>query len=406
MISRLPFVRFATLSLCSVLVAGALASCEDAGSSVPTVGELGEVVDRLRLNRVLQGLDAPTFAAALPGTDTLLVLEQAGRIRSVQNGELQAEPFLDIRDRVSAGGERGLLGLAFHPRFADNVLFYVHYSARTVDGTDIDNGDTVVSEFSVGAQGTADPSSERRVLTVDQPYANHNGGMLAFSPRDGYLYIGLGDGGSARDPQGNGQNLDTLLGKMLRIDVDARDAGEYGIPSGNMTGSGVRPEIWSYGLRNPWRYSFDDNGDLYIADVGQGDLEEVDYEPAGEGGRNYGWKIMEGTSCHDPESGCNQDGITLPVVEYGRGSGRSITGGYVYRGQAIPELQGVYLYADYASGLISALRIENGALVGSKDITSSINPDDISGFTSFGVDAQGELYLLASNGGLYRIEAR
>lgn len=402
--------RVAALSLGGALASGALAGCEDTGSSVPTVGELGEVVERLRLSRVLGGLSDLTFAAALPGTDTLLLLEQQGRIRSVENGALVDEPFLDLRDRVEAGGERGLLGLAFHPRFSENGLFYVHYSARAVSGTEIGNGDTVVSEFSRNGQGnTADPASERRVLTVDQPYGNHNGGMLAFSPLDGFLYIGMGDGGSARDPQGHGQNLGSLLGKMLRIDVDGRDAGEYGIPSGNMTGAGVRPEIWSYGLRNPWRYSFDDNGDLYIADVGQGDREEIDYEPAGEGGRNYGWNIMEGARCHEPMSGCNQDGLTLPVIEYGRDSGRSITGGYVYRGQAIPELRGVYLYADFATGLISALRLENGALVGSRDISSSINPDGVNNFTSFGVDAQGELYLLTGGGdggALYRIEAR
>jgi glucose/arabinose dehydrogenase len=193
---------------------------------------------------------------------------------------------------------------------------------------------------------------------------------------------------------------------MLRIDVDGRDQGQYGIPTGNKTGSGVRPEIWSYGLRNPWRYSFDDNGDLYIADVGQGDVEEVDYEPAGEGGRNYGWNSMEGSSCFPANSDCDREGLTLPVVEYTHASGNSITGGYVYRGQAIPELRGVYLYADYQSGLIGSLRIEDGTLVGAQDITATINPDGVSGITSFGVDAQGEMYLLTGGGELYRIDPR
>jgi glucose/arabinose dehydrogenase len=267
----------------------------------------------------------------------------------------------------------------------------------------------VVAEFQRnGQENTADPASERRLLSVSQPFPNHNGGMIAFSPRDGFLYIGMGDGGSGGDPQGNGQNLDTLLGKMLRIDVDGRGAGEYGIPAGNMTGAGVRPEIWSYGLRNPWRFSFDSNGDLYIADVGQGDIEEVNYEPAGAGGRNYGWNTMEGSECFEPLEDCDRDGITLPVAEYDHDAGNSITGGFVYRGQAIPELRGVYFYADYTSGLIGALRIEDGALVGAKDITSSINPDGVSRITTFGVDAQGEVYLLTGggNGGLYRIEAR
>ncbi len=401
--------RVTTLGLYGLLAASAFSGCDDSGSDVPTVGELPEVVDRLRFTLILDGLQNPTFAAPLPGTDTLLVLEQPGRIRRVEAGQLLDEPFLDLRDRITAGGERGLLGLAFHPRFAENGRFYVHYSARALEGAAIGNGDTVVSEFAVAAEGNAgDPASERRVLTVDQPFANHNGGMLAFSPRDGFLYIGLGDGGSGGDPDANGQNLSSLLGKMLRIDVDARDQGEYGIPDGNMTGDRVRPEIWSFGLRNPWRYSFDENGDLYIADVGQGDVEEIDYEPAGEGGRNYGWKIMEGSRCFEPSSGCDATGITLPIVEYGRGAGRSITGGYVYRGQAIPELRGIYLYADYATGLIGALRVENGALAGSKDITSSINPDQLRNFTSFGLDAQGELYVLrgSGNGALYRIEAR
>ncbi|MEY4549944.1 MAG: hypothetical protein RL685_6139 [Pseudomonadota bacterium] len=401
-------LRISALSLCGVLVTGAFTACTDSGSSsVPNVGELGDVVDQLRLTRVLDGLAGPTFAAALPGTDTLLVLEQAGLIRRVEAGVLVTEPFLDIRDRVTAGGERGLLGLAFHPQFTENGRFYVHYSSRVAAGTDITAGDGVISEFVRSGQGaTADAASERRVLVVEQPRANHNGGMLAFSPQDGFLYIGLGDGGGGGDPDANGQDMNAILGKMLRIDVDGREQGEYGIPAGNMTGNGVRPEIWSYGLRNPWRYSFDDNGDLYIADVGQGSLEEIDYEPAGAGGRNYGWNTMEGTSCYPDGADCERDGLTLPVVEYGRSSGRSITGGYVYRGQAIPDLRGVYLYADYASGLIGALRIEDQALVGSREITATINPDGVSDFTSFGVDSQGEMYLLTSGGALYRIDPR
>ena len=389
--------------------AGLLAlACSDSGSSpAPPLGEVGSIVLGLQLTRVAQGLDRPTFVTALPGTDSLLVLEQGGRVRWLENGQLRAEPFLDLSSRVlSSGGEQGLLGLAFHPRFSENGRFYLHYSS--VIGSGIRSGDGVVSEFTRrGAAATVDPASERRVLSVAQPYSNHNGGMLAFSPSNGYLYIGLGDGGSGGDPQGNGQNTGVWLGKMLRIDVDARDQGEYGIPEGNLIGNGVRPEIWSIGLRNPWRYSFDpDNGDLYIGDVGQNAVEEVDYEPSGSGGRNYGWNTMEGSRCYEPNSGCDQAGITLPVVEYSHDSGCSITGGYVYRGRAIPELRGVYFYADYCTGLIGTLRMENGALAGARDITASINPDGVQDFTSFGVDADGELYLATRSGSLYRIEAK
>jgi len=294
--------------------AGLLAlACSDSGSSpAPPLGEVGSIVLGLQLTRVAQGLDRPTFVTALPGTDSLLVLEQGGRVRWLENGQLRAEPFLDLSSRVlSSGGEQGLLGLAFHPRFSENGRFYLHYSS--VIGSGIRSGDGVVSEFTRrGAAATVDPASERRVLSVAQPYSNHNGGMLAFSPSNGYLYIGLGDGGSGGDPQGNGQNTGVWLGKMLRIDVDARDQGEYGIPEGNLIGNGVRPEIWSIGLRNPWRYSFDpDNGDLYIGDVGQNAVEEVDYEPSGSGGRNYGWNTMEGSRCYEPNSGCDQAGKPL-----------------------------------------------------------------------------------------------
>jgi glucose/arabinose dehydrogenase len=383
-------------------------ACSDSstGSPLPPLGEVGVVVERLQLTSVVAGLDRPTFVTALPGTDALLVLEQSGRVRWLENGQLRAEPFLDLSGRVlSSGGEQGLLGLAFHPRFAENGRFYVHYSS--VAGSGIRAGDGVVSEFTrSGTAATVDPASERRVLSVAQPFANHNGGMLAFSPSDGFLYIGLGDGGSGGDPQGNGQNTGVWLGKMLRIDVDARDQGEYGIPDGNLTGSGVRPELWSIGLRNPWRYSFDpDNGDLYIADVGQNAVEEVDYEPSGTGGRNYGWNSTEGSRCYEPRSGCDQQDISLPVLEYSHDSGCSITGGYVYRGRAIPALRGVYFYADYCTGLIGTLRMENQALSGARDITSTINPDGIKDFTSFGVDADGELYLTTRGGSLYRVEA-
>jgi glucose/arabinose dehydrogenase len=380
------------------------AACGDSvRTGLPSVGEIGKVVDQLRLTPVASGLTQPTFLTALPGSDTLLVLEQRGRIRKIEAGELAAEPFLDLTDRVTSGGEQGLLGLAFHPNFAENGRFFVHYSAREGEVS----GDGVISEFvRRGSELRVDAGTERRLMAVGQPFANHNGGMLAFSPSDGLLYIGLGDGGSGGDPQENGQNTQRWLGKMLRIDVDARDAGEYGIPEGNMVGAGVRPEIWSYGWRNPWRFSFDAaNGDLYVGDVGQGEVEEVDYEPKGAGGRNYGWNSLEGSQCFRPNNGCERAGTTLPVAEYSHASGCSITGGYVYRGQAIPDLRGVYLYADYCSGLFGSLRIEAEQVIGQRDITASINPEGLEQITSFGVDGQGEMYVLVRAGTAYRIDA-
>ncbi len=399
--------RFVLSAFARATMACAAFACSDSGSSsLPATGEVGDVVDHLHLTRVVDGLDRPTFISALPGSDVLLVLEQGGRVRWIEDGQLRTEPFLDLGDRVqSSGGEQGLLGLAFHPSFRDNGRFFVHYSTTARDG--LRGGDGVISEFSRSAAATSvDASTQRQVLSVAQPYSNHNGGMLAFSPRDGFLYIGLGDGGSGGDPQGNGQNLGAWLGKMLRIDVDARDQGEYGIPDGNVTDSGARPEIWSYGLRNPWRFSFDpDNGDLYIADVGQNAVEEVDYEPRGAGGRNYGWNSMEGSRCYEPNSGCDQGGTTPPVLEYSHDSGCSITGGYVYRGRAIPDLRSVYFYADYCSGLIGTLHMQDGALGGSRDITASLNPDGITDFTTFGTDSDGELYIATRGGSIYRIDA-
>jgi len=388
---------------------GALGCDDESNGGLGTVGDAGAAVRSLRLTSVTSGLAQPTFVAPLPGTEVLLVLEQGGKIRRIEDGELASEPFLDLTARVLSGGERGLLGLAFHPGFADNGRLFVHYSANVAEpDAGIRRGDGIISEFVASPVGslTADPASERRLLSISQPYSNHNGGMLAFSPRDGFLYIGLGDGGSGGDPEGNGQNLGTWLGKMLRIDVDSRSQGQYGIPDGNMTGDGVLPEIWSYGWRNPWRFSFDAaNGDLYAADVGQDSQEEVDYEPSGVGGRNYGWKVMEASRCFRSGSGCDQQGLTLPVAEYSHDLGCSITGGYVYRGQAIAGLSGTYLYADYCSGRFGSLRIEGRKLVAHQDITASINPDNLSNFTSFGVDQEGELYVLDGAGTLRRITA-
>jgi glucose/arabinose dehydrogenase len=363
----------------------------------------------LKLTEVVTGLEQPLFAGSAPGDSArLYILEQRGRILVFENGELASEPFLDIDARTTNGSnEQGLLGLAFHPEYATNGRFFVHYSSSGDSAAGINSGDGVISEFrrSADSAARADVNSERRLMTIPQPFSNHNGGMLAFSPKDGFLYAGLGDGGSANDPQGNGQRLDTWLGKMLRLDVDGAPAGRaYGIPAGNMTGSAL-PENWSYGWRNPWRFSFDScTGDLYVGDVGQNRFEEIDYEPAGAGRRNYGWKVLEANTCLEGES-CQSAGMTPPILEYARSWGCSVTGGYVYRGAAIPALRGYYFYGDYCTGNIGRLRVENGVAVDAEDITEDINPDGVNEITSFGIDPSGEMLVVDRGGAIYRIEA-
>lgn len=306
----------------------------------------------IALQKVVSGLKDPTtITHAGDGSGRLFILEQGGTIRVVKGGRLLPEPFLDIRQRVkSTGSEQGLLGLAFPPDYARKKRFYVDYT-RT-KGV----GDTFVSRFTAEKDGDkADAGSEEPLLTVPQPYENHNGGQLAFGP-DGYLYIGTGDGGSAGDPHRNGQNRKTFLGKILRIDPESRQAG-YAIPKGNPFGN----EIWAYGLRNPWRFSFDrSTGDLYIGDVGQDDWEEIDFQPAkSRGGENYGWNVMEGSHCFRTKK-CDTKGLTLPVTDYPTSRPDcSVTGGYVYRGKEFPQLAGIYLYGDFCSGRIRGLR-KNG----------------------------------------------
>jgi len=343
---------------------------------------------------VTSGLSSPLFLTAPPGDDRLFIVEKTGRIRIVKNGALLATPFLDIGSQVSNGGEQGLLGLAFHPQYGQNGIFVVNYTDP--------NGDTRVSRFAVSANpDLADGGSEQLVLAVPQPFTNHNGGMLAFGP-DGYLYIGLGDGGSGGDPQGNGQDRTTLLGSILRIDIDGSTP--YAIPATNPYASSqtFRREIWAYGVRNPWRFSFDrTTGDLYTADVGQGAREEVDFQPASSaGGENYGWNIMEGSICFSPSSGCNQSGLTLPVLDYDHSQGCSITGGYVYRGSAIPALQGRYLYGDFCSGWVRSFRMQGGQAVERTEWPTLAPGGSI---LSFGEDSQGELYVLSGSGSVYRI---
>ena len=350
----------------------------------------------LGTTEVADGFEAPVgLAHAEDGSGRLYVVEQGGRIRYLNQERDAPEPFLDISDRVTAGGEQGLLGLAFHPRFEVNDRFFVNY-------TDTE-GDTVVSEFRATETG-ADPGSERVLLSIDQPYPNHNGGDLAFGP-DGFLYIASGDGGSAGDPNNNGQRLDALLGKLLRIDVNGRTAGEYAIPEGNpFSGDpAARPEIWAYGLRNPWQFSFDHaTGDLWIADVGQSSQEEVNRASAGSaGGINYGWRVVEGTQCYE-DAGCEVSDFTAPVVTYSHDFGCSITGGYVYRGDRFSSLYGAYVMADYCSGNVWALPMR---------IKGSADPEPLLvtelGITSFGEDEAGELYLTdAFSGTIHRVTAR
>jgi glucose/arabinose dehydrogenase len=337
-----------------------------------------------------EGFKAPVgFAHAGDGSGRLFVVEKEGAIRILLDGMRVETPFLDIRERVGAGSsEQGLLGLAFAPDYAVTGFFFVNYTDR--------NGDTIVSRFRVTADpDLADPASEEVVLRVDQPAGNHNGGHLAFGP-DGYLYIGLGDGGGAGDIYGNGQNTHTLLGAMLRLDVSELP---YRIPADNPFAGNpdVLDEIWAYGLRNPWLYSFDRlTGDLYIADVGQNAYEEINVQPASSaGGENYGWPIMEGLHCFLTPGGCDQTGLTLPVAEYSHASGCSVTGGYVYRGASYPALYGVYIFGDFCSGHIWGLAARpDGSWLADELAQASIS------LSAFGEGEDGELYLADMNGGI------
>jgi glucose/arabinose dehydrogenase len=344
---------------------------------------------------VESGLQLPLFLThAGDGSGQLFVVEQGGAIRVIDRGRLVSTPFLDIRDRVwTKGNEQGLLGLAFHPDHKANGRFFVNYNRR-------EDGATVVAEYRrQGHSLQAARDHERVVMVVPQPYLNHNGGMIAFGP-DGLLYIGRGDGGSKGDPQNRAQNPEEWLGKILRIDVDR--GRPYAIPRDNpYAAGGGRPEIFALGIRNPWRFSFDrETGQLWLADVGQYKWEEIDLVVAGG---NYGWRIMEGAHCYNPEEGCLAEGLVFPIAEYGHEQGRcSITGGYVYRGTAVPTVKGMYLFGDYCSG-------ELFALSPSAERTSATAPRVLvqtrSRISSFGEDEAGELYLVDHKGAIYRLAA-
>lgn len=367
-------------------------------ASSSSVGAAAGVV----LTPVVSGLSAPVLVThAGDGSGRLFIVEQVGRIRVVKNGVLLPKPFLDLSKELAQGGEQGLLGLAFHPKYETNGKFYINAT--------LPDGDTVINEYRVSPTNpdVATRVGGRRILRIDQPYANHNGGHIAFGP-DGYLYIGMGDGGSAGDPGNRAQNLDSLLGKMLRIDVNGTSSGRaYRIPASNpYVGRTGRDEIWSRGLRNPWRWSFDRlKGDFWIGDVGQNRYEEIDRstvtENASRGrGVNYGWRVMEGRHCYRPSSGCSTSGKILPVVEYTHSQGCSVTGGYVYRGTKLPSLVARYVFGDYCTGTIWTIpRTARGPA------TKSLLMDTSYRISSFGEDESGELYVVDHGGTVYRFGA-
>ena len=346
---------------------------------------------------IASGLNQPV-ALTHAGDTRLFITQQIGTVMVYDALGPRATPFLDIRSIVLSGGERGLLSVAFHPRYRHNGFFFVYYTNK--------NGDNSVARYQVSANDPdrADPASGTILLTIPHPdFANHNGGQLQFGP-DGYLYIGTGDGGSGGDPSNHAQDLTQLLGKLLRIDVD--HGLPYTIPASNpFFGRGnARNEIWAYGLRNPWRFSFDrSTGELWIGDVGQDTYEEVDLQPATSiGGENYGWRKMEGFHCYNPSTNCTDPSFTMPILEYSHAQGAcSITGGYRYRGTQIPSLKGAYLYGDYCTGSIWTATQTNGVWTSKTLFTTTIK------ISSFGEDVSGELYVMdVAKGFVYRIAAK
>ena len=373
---------------------------------------------------IADGYKKPVFITSYPNNAKLLyIVEQAGLIKIINDGKKLSRPFFDINKRVvnpnRPGDERGLLGFAFHPNHTNNGKFYINY---------MDNdGNTIISEFSTNSELRADHKSERIILKLKQPYGNHNGGDIQFGP-DGYLYISIGDGGKAGDPLNAGQDLSSLFGKIIRIDIEQKP---YGIPKSNpfFGQKGKREEIWAWGLRNVWRFSFDkQTGDKYLADVGQNKWEEVNFEPASsKGGLNYGWRIMEANHCYDPKENCPTEGLIKPIIEYPNDAnhpafafriieelsfsetdveGCSVTGGYVYRGKKIKSMQGQYIFGDYCSGNIWTLKVVNGKAINFKNRTEEINiggGEFTTYISSFGQDSDGEIYIIDYNGGIYKL---
>ncbi len=377
-------MRSAVLSFAAASLLAPLSAC-----AAPSPGEARAGV---RAQLVTDRVDAPVALTSPAGDPRLFVVEQSGRIRIVRDGRFMARPFLDLSRTVSTGGERGLLGLAFHPRYARNGVFVVNYTDR--------DGDTRIVRYRVSPdRDSADVSSARELMRIRQPYSNHNGGTVVFGP-DSMLWIGMGDGGAGGDPQGFARNPRSWLGKMLRIDIDRGTP--YAIPPDNpyADGRAALPEIWAQGLRNPWKFSFDRvTGLLWIADVGQNRWEEIDAVDARRGGLDFGWNAREGTHAFGVPRP-KPAGLTDPVFEYGRGDGCSVTGGVVYRGSAIPALRGLYLYSDYCSGGLRSLRLEQGRVVEH----ARWDAGDLGRVSGFGEDAAGEVYVLDHGGRILRLE--
>jgi glucose/arabinose dehydrogenase len=350
----------------------------------------------VHLQAVVSGLTAPVdMQSAHDGTSRLFVVEQGGTIRIVKGKKLLAAPFLNISSIIVSGGETGLLGVAFHPQYKTNGRFFVNYN-RSVNG----QLQTAIAEYHVSSanRDLADPNSGRVLLSFDQPFDNHKGGQMAFGP-DGFLYIGTGDGGSGGDPQGNGQKLSTFLGKMLRIDINS--GSPYAVPPDNpfVGVSGAKTEIWAYGLRNPWRFSFDSQKAkrLFVGDVGQGNWEEVDIITRGG---NFGWNIMEGNHCYPPGANCNTTGLIPPISEYSHSEGIAVIGGYVYRGGGIPALKGLYVFGDFGSGQIWTLQeTQPGTWQRAALLSTGIN------ISALGRAGNNELYVLEYGGTLYKLVA-
>jgi len=374
----------------AVVVVG-LAGCSDSQARPPAQRAGGNAI---RLERVGE-FRSPVYLTAPPGDSRLFVVEQQGRIQIVKNGQKLSTPFLDISDRVRSGGEQGLLSMAFHPEYRSNRQFFLNFTDKS--------GDTRVERFVASTNpDVANESSSKLVIGIDQPYANHNGGLVMFGP-DGMLYIGMGDGGAGGDPHRNGQNRNALLGKLLRLNVSRVEP--YSIPQGNpfRGANDAKPEIWATGMRNPWRFAFDRATNLlYIADVGQNEIEEIDVEPASSAGLNYGWNIMEGDRCYRGDS-CDRSGLTMPKVTFNHAAGAcSVTGGFVYRGKRVPALAGHYFYSDYCAGWLKSFRMQNGSVVDRRDWTPSSNLGHV---VSFGEDASGELYILSESGTVFKVVA-
>jgi len=382
------------LSLIALLVSGLVLGCGGAGNS--NVSSSVSVTTQL----VVSGLSAPLgLEQPNDGTGRLFVVQQGGMVRIIQGGAVLPQAFLDITSKIIVQGEMGLLGLAFHPNYQQNRKFYVNYVRNSAG-----QFQSVIAEYTASAANAnfADPAAERILLTVDQVnnFPNHKAGQLAFGP-DGFLYFGLGDGGSAGDPLGHGQDTQTLLGKMMRIDVNAASPGlQYRIPSDNpfVFGGGL-PEIWAFGFRNPWRFSFDGaTGRQFVADVGQDNFEQIDIV---QKGGNYGWNTMEGMHCFNPSTGCNMAGLALPIAEYSHAEGDAVIGGFVYHGASIPAMRGTYVFGDLDTGKIwnlteTTANTWNRTLLMQSGLTIS----------SFGQDQAGELYVVDFNGKVFKIVAK